>query len=305
MTTFKDRMDRTDKSECTRRIWIYRRCRRQTRQREKNAGYGSPLRFWSVPPFVLTSWCGRWVCRRTVPHPLFTSRLYVRTRNDAEPVCSSQSDPLALPYAVMLLETLVAWGVRHFFFLGWCGAVSPVVKIGDILFADRGLYRRGNIGSLAAVHEKHRRFPIHRRRPLSKSSLLEPENTRLRAGSGVDHGHHVRETPNRAFAGRRGTGDGAWRCRPFFCRTLWGIDIGGILVVSDELSSLHWLPGFKTEAFAFGTVPGLRDDQTLCQHPVDPHITKRVAELERVLHHHNHRYYVLGRPGDFGRRTTP
>jgi DNA ligase (NAD+) len=30
--------------------------------------------------------------------------------------------------------------------------------------------------------------------------------------------------------------------------------------------------------------------------PVDPHITKRVAELRTALHHHNHRYYVLDDP---------
>ena len=30
--------------------------------------------------------------------------------------------------------------------------------------------------------------------------------------------------------------------------------------------------------------------------PVDPHITKRVAELRAALHHHNHRYYVLDDP---------
>jgi DNA ligase (NAD+) len=30
--------------------------------------------------------------------------------------------------------------------------------------------------------------------------------------------------------------------------------------------------------------------------PVDPHITKRVADLRAALHHHNHRYYVLDDP---------
>ena len=40
---------------------------------------------------------------------------------------------MGAPYAVMILETLAAWGAKQVIFLGWCGAISATVSIGDIL----------------------------------------------------------------------------------------------------------------------------------------------------------------------------
>lgn len=50
------------------------------------------------------------------------------------------------PHAVILLENLIACGVKKIIFIGWCGAVSPNVKIGDIIlatgaFSDEGTSR--------------------------------------------------------------------------------------------------------------------------------------------------------------------
>ena len=40
---------------------------------------------------------------------------------------------IGAPYAVMLLEIMIKWGARKIIIFGFCGAVSPDVKIGDIV----------------------------------------------------------------------------------------------------------------------------------------------------------------------------
>ena len=206
------------------------------------------------------------------PHPLFTSRLYVRTRNDAEPV-SLVGPIVGAPYAVMLLETLVAWGVRQFFFFGWCGAVSPKVKIGDILLPAAAFIDEGT-----SVHycDSREAPTVSHPTPVSVEQIwhmLEPENTRLHAGAVWTTDAIFRETPDkiRCFQAEGALGVDMEMSALFSAAHYRGVDIGGILVVSDELSSLHWLPGFKTEAFASGRSLACEMVKRLCQHTLSIH----------------------------------
>jgi hypothetical protein len=47
-----------------------------------------------------------------------------------------------------------------------------------------------------------------------------------------------------------------------------GVALAGILVVSDELSSLDWRPGFKDERFVQGRRIVCRVVKELCQTPI-------------------------------------
>jgi len=206
------------------------------------------------------------------PHPLFTSRLYIRAQNDTEPV-SLVGPIVGAPYAVMLLETLVAWGVRHFFFFGWCGAVSPEIKIGDILLPTAAFIDEGT-----SVHycDSREAPTISHPTPASVEQIrhmLEPENTRLHAGAVWTTDAIFRETPDkiRRFQAEGALGVDMEMSALFSAARYRGVDIGGILVVSDELSSLHWLPGFKTEAFASGRSLACEMVKRLCQHPLSIH----------------------------------
>ncbi len=40
---------------------------------------------------------------------------------------------IGAPYAVILLETLIAWGVKQVVFFGWCGSLHADVAIGDLV----------------------------------------------------------------------------------------------------------------------------------------------------------------------------
>lgn len=210
------------------------------------------------------------------PHPLFTSHLYIRARKDTEPL-SLVGPIVGAPYAVMLLETLVAWGVRHFFFFGWCGAVSPEVKIGDILlptaaFIDEGTSVHYGVSPEAATVSHPTPASVAQIR-----NILEPENTRLHAGAVWTTDAIFRETPDkiRRFQAEGALGVDMEMSALFSAAHYRGVDIGGILVVSDELSSLHWVPGFKTEAFASGRSLACEMVKRLCQHTLSIHTSSK------------------------------
>ena len=65
---------------------------------------------------------------------LLLSRLYYNS--DEYPSFSLIGPFMGAPYAAMLLETIISWGIKETVFLGWCGAVSPDVHIGDIIMPD-------------------------------------------------------------------------------------------------------------------------------------------------------------------------
>ena len=72
---------------------------------------------------------------------LFISSLYVNpSRNGG---LSLTGPMIGAPYAVMIFETLVAWGARKFLFLGWCGAISRQVKTGDIIVPTAAIIDEG------------------------------------------------------------------------------------------------------------------------------------------------------------------
>ncbi len=43
---------------------------------------------------------------------------------------------LGRPQLFVILEHLYAWGITNLFFWGWCGAIAPEIKIGDIVIPE-------------------------------------------------------------------------------------------------------------------------------------------------------------------------
>jgi nucleoside phosphorylase len=76
---------------------------------------------------------------------LFTSRLYIDNRRANLTLVGPF---IGAPYAVMILETLIARGVRKILFFGWCGAISPDVKIGDIIIPTGAIIDEGTSNTI-------------------------------------------------------------------------------------------------------------------------------------------------------------
>ena len=181
---------------------------------------------------------------------LFNSRLYF---TDEDPAGLSIVGPMiGAPYASMLLETIVAWGARKIIFNGWCGAVSPGVKIGDIIvpigaFIDEGTSRHYN---------GDENFPT-----CPSDQLLEKTKTVLKEYDLSFHEGLVwttdavyRETRAKVeyFQQKNVLAVEMELSALFTVARYREVDVAGILVVSDDVSTFRWRPGFKEKDFNKG-----------------------------------------------------
>jgi len=178
---------------------------------------------------------------------LFMSRLYYDRRN---PDGYSIVGPfVGAPYAVMLLENLIAWGARQFIFIGWCGAISDPVKIGDIILPTAGYIDEGTSKHYGAAGNPRYLvdFPL-----LAKvRQVLAENNCNFHEGAVWTTDAIYRET-RREVAMYQQQGILAVEMEMSALYTVARfrrVDLAGILVVSDELSSSNWRPGFKHDQF--------------------------------------------------------
>jgi len=183
---------------------------------------------------------------------LFNSRIYFKGKAEGETLLSLTGPIIGAPYAVIILETLISFGATQIIYLGSCGAVSPEVKIGDIIIPSGCLIDEGTSRHYRSVKDD-----------FTEPSSALVENLKLTAKwMKVDCRHGLiwttdavfRETPGKV-AGYRNRGVLAVEMELSALFTVgksYGVDMAGILVVSDELSTLRWKPGFKTDAFKKG-----------------------------------------------------
>ena len=164
---------------------------------------------------------------------------------------------LGAPYAAMVLEKLIALGARRVVALGWCGSLSPKVRIGDLILPSQAISGDGT-------------SPHYCREPggiLPHRGLSELMSASLQSAEVPWHSGPVRSTD--AFY--RETRGLVKSCQQ---RGILGIDlelaalfavgrfrriaVAALLVVSDELFTLHWQPAKGSQAFRAGRHAALR-----------------------------------------------
>ena len=146
-------------------------------------------------------------------HPLPMNKAYFN--KDGKGGCVA-GPMMGAPYAAYVLEQLIASGAQRIVFLGWCGAVSPDLKIGDVIVPSSAFVDEGT-----SVHYSHREIgTIVRSFPdedLADWPVPSPGTGGDRAypKGRLDHGRHLPgdSRADRVFflAGRRRRGDGAFR----------------------------------------------------------------------------------------------
>ena len=198
---------------------------------------------------------GRW---------LFTSRLLAK-----EGELTLVGPLVGAPYAVMVLETLIAWGARRFVFAGWCGSVSPELRIGDLLVPDAALVDEGTSGHYLpeTVPPGHRSLPPGDAAGFIERALVD-SGIPFRRGAVWSTDGIFRETPSRLCRFRD---QGAIAVEMevsalFTAGRFRSAAVGALLVVSDDLSKLKWRPGFRDPDFRRGRQSLCRAIGKLCQH---------------------------------------
>jgi uridine phosphorylase len=178
---------------------------------------------------------------------LFAGHLLITDANQGQ---FAVAGPLmGAPAAVMFLETLVAWGARKLLYFGWCGAIAPHIHSGDIIVPTGAVIDEGT--------------SLHYHADLNQVAASSPEirtaiRQTLRAHAQPFHEGLVwttdalfRETPAKvAFYQQQGAlGVEMETSALFTAANFYHVAMGCILVVSDELSTMTWQPGFKDERF--------------------------------------------------------
>jgi purine-nucleoside phosphorylase len=193
---------------------------------------------------------------------LMISRLYF---DRLHPDGVSVTGPfVGAPYAVMLLETLIAWGVRNIIFLGWCGAVSEKVKIGDIILPTSAVIDEGtsaHYGQMDTGISRASSSLVSMIRQVLKKNQID-----FHAGAIWTTDAVYRETRQLVETRQQ---DGILAVEMelsalYSVAQFRRVALAGILVVSDELSSLDWRPGFKDKRFVQGRRTAYRVVAELC-----------------------------------------
>lgn len=179
---------------------------------------------------------------------LLMGKLFVA--NDKRGAFSVTGPMIGAPYAVMVLETLIAWGAKKIIFYGWCGAVSHQVKIGDIIVPNAAMIDEGT-----SKHYLDDDCMITKPSEdlLSKTkSILKANDLVYREGKVWSTDAIFRETARKAtYYQQQGVLGVEMEMSALFAVAQYrGVDLGGILVVSDDISALKWQPGFKSSQFA-------------------------------------------------------
>jgi purine-nucleoside phosphorylase len=193
---------------------------------------------------------------------LMISRLYF---DRLHPDRFSVTGPfVGAPYAVMLLETLIAWGVRKIIFIGWCGAVSEKVKIGDIILPTSAVIDEGtsaHYGQMDTGISRASSSLVSMIRQVLKKNQID-----FHAGAIWTTDAVYRETRQLVETRQQ---DGILAVEMelsalYSVAQFRRVALAGILVVSDELSSLDWRPGFKDKRFVKGRRTAYRVVAELC-----------------------------------------
>ncbi len=178
---------------------------------------------------------------------LMMSRVYIGY--DSSRGFSLTGPAVGAPYGVMLLETLIVWGAQKIIFLGWCGAISPAVKTGDIIVPSGAVIDEGT----------SRHYHADEKKSAIPSSVLAEKIKAQLSKSGLDFHEGMvwstdaiyRETREkvRHFQSKNVLAVEMEMSALFTVGSFRNVEVAGILVVSDELSALTWQPGFKNERF--------------------------------------------------------
>jgi purine-nucleoside phosphorylase len=178
---------------------------------------------------------------------LFTGHFFVTDKNG--PALAVTGPVLGAPAAAMVMETLIAWGVRKLLYYGWCGAIAPHVQIGDIVVPNAAVIDEGTSRHYGA--DLNQTVVPSRRMFDAICQTLHTEGRPYHEGLIWTTDALFRETPSKVKSYQQ---QGALAVEMetsalFTVAAFYQVEAGCLLVVSDELARLEWQPGFKDERF--------------------------------------------------------
>ncbi|MEA3417609.1 MAG: nucleoside phosphorylase [Thermodesulfobacteriota bacterium] len=191
--------------------------------------------------------CGMMNLKKERFKKLLMSRLYIDGGDKTNVTLTGPF--IGAPYTVMLLETLIAWGARKILFSGWCGAISCDVMIGDIIIPDGAIIDEGTSKHYGKVDGSLVR---------SSGNISESIKEALRKKGLSFHEGVIwstdavyRETPEKVehFQKKDALAVEMELSALFTVGSFREVEVGAVLVVSDEISTYNQVAGFSKQCF--------------------------------------------------------
>lgn len=171
---------------------------------------------------------------------------------------------IGAPYAAMLLETLIARGARRIIFLGWCGAISEKARVGDIILPTSAIIDEGTSKHYAPgnIYSRPSDALVAKARQLLGANTLNFHEGVIWSTDAI-----YRETREKVvyFQKKDVLAVEMETSALFTVARFREVELGAILVVSDELSTGQWRPGFKDQHFKQARMGACRLVKELCQ----------------------------------------
>jgi len=180
------------------------------------------------------------------PHGIYLSNIFVGSHHGV-PIAVA-GPMLGAPQTVLVLEKLIALGVTGVLAVGWCGSLQPHVGIGDLILPTGAFSEEGT-----SPH-----YPMTDPSPGPAPELLDALRHALKRGTARVHEGRVwstdapfRETFKKVIEYQQA---GALAVDMetsalFTVASFRHIRMAAALVVSDDLSSLRWIHGFRAPGF--------------------------------------------------------
>lgn len=155
------------------------------------------------------------------------------------------------PFAALIVEKLIALGAKRLVQMGWCGAVSPRLKVGDIIIPDGAVSGEGT----SQYYQSEKVEPGIAPSPVlcrTLSAVLMRAELTCRTGKIWSTDAPYRESRKQLQLLMQDDGvvgvdmEFSALCSVASFR---GIEFSSVMVVSDELMGERWRPGFKNPVF--------------------------------------------------------
>ncbi|MBN1849037.1 MAG: nucleoside phosphorylase [Deltaproteobacteria bacterium] len=174
-----------------------------------------------------------------------------RVKGDSIPDIHVAGPFLGAPHAVMGMEKLIALGVKRIWVTGWCGSLDPELRIGDLVIPSSAVSEEGT-----SAH-----YPIDGDIRITSGMSDVLEQCIFKKGYPFKKGvlwttdAPYRETPEKIrYYQAKGVIAVEMEMSALMTVSLFrGVELGGVLVVSDELFDLKWKPGFSNAKLQQGS----------------------------------------------------
>ncbi len=206
----------------------------------------------SLPPHAILVFCPEDLAyisacfsqplRRT--HDLYLSTVFTGAHEGAHVALAGPM--LGAPQAVLVLERMIALGVKKFIAAGWCGSLRNELRIGDIVLPSGAISEEGTSGHYPGVACA----PSSELFNSLKSALTSTGQT-IHEGTVWTTDAPFRETfaKIKAFQSQGVLSVDMETSALFSVSRFRGVDLAVVLVVSDDISGMKWVRGFRDPAF--------------------------------------------------------